>query len=502
MNYFNFDIVINNTGFFIKETFFEKENYPRLDTLNKIRVIIEEQLEYSTEIEDKFSNLTKENLNNILKEKCYEIVNDGLKSKKFDNQKEKLVKTLSIIEKLLSPPDLLPLNNESIQEIISFLQLSDLANVACLNKHGEAHAVSAMLVRARKLGYEGNDPEEAKSFLKDFFIEFKDFCNLLPEKCHAYKNNNHLDYEKILKNINLLNTGDIFNIFSNDKWYHTVEKEYFEFPKILKFFVLKSNWDKSLVCENSVNKALYCAALFKKVDIFKILFNCEPDQKALQNVLNKAVEWTNNIEILELLLKHGANPNIQDKHHAYSLNYAIASGKLEKIDLLLKNGADPNAKYANQTMLMKIFLNTSLNKAEQTKIIESLLKHGANPNIPDHNGFTVLHYAAQRGNLSAIELLLKHGAKINDVGNDGATALNFACGYAPLLLCKPLTTVPYERKVEVITYLLEQGADPTIAAHNGSTPYQNAVQFPRLKTCLNLLRTGSENEKQSICILF
>lgn len=44
----------------------------------------------------------------------------------------------------------------------------------------------------------------------------------------------------------------------------------------------------------------------------------------------------------------------------------------------------------------------------------------------DSNGDTLLHIAAQRGDLRAIELLLRSGADVNRLGDMGNTALHYA----------------------------------------------------------------------------
>jgi len=60
-----------------------------------------------------------------------------------------------------------------------------------------------------------------------------------------------------------------------------------------------------------------------------------------------------------------------------------------------------------------------------------LLEAGANPNAKGPDGATLLHQAAQAGNLEMIRLLAKHGVKFDEPNRDGLTALDVAEGKRP-----------------------------------------------------------------------
>jgi ankyrin repeat protein len=61
----------------------------------------------------------------------------------------------------------------------------------------------------------------------------------------------------------------------------------------------------------------------------------------------------------------------------------------------------------------------------------ALLKGGANPNVKGPDGASVLHMAAQQGNLEMIRALAAAGAKLDITNNDGLTALDIAEGKRP-----------------------------------------------------------------------
>eukprot|EP01007_Sphenomonas_quadrangularis_P000541 NODE_1389_length_889_cov_272.119048_g1146_i0.p1 GENE.NODE_1389_length_889_cov_272.119048_g1146_i0~~NODE_1389_length_889_cov_272.119048_g1146_i0.p1 ORF type:complete len:201 (-),score=28.41 NODE_1389_length_889_cov_272.119048_g1146_i0:246-848(-) len=88
--------------------------------------------------------------------------------------------------------------------------------------------------------------------------------------------------------------------------------------------------------------------------------------------------------MLELLLSHGANPNISTKKEFGSVTPLIVATK--------------EGKY---------------------RVAETLLNNHADPNIADAQGFTPLHYAARQGNLELSKLLIVNGANVSAPDNLG-----------------------------------------------------------------------------------
>ena len=72
------------------------------------------------------------------------------------------------------------------------------------------------------------------------------------------------------------------------------------------------------------------------------------------------------------------------------------------------------------------------------ELVQLLLDHGADPNIPHAEGLsTPLDYAAIKGNASIAAMLLDHGANIKAADRSGSTALHLAAarGYIDVVNC-------------------------------------------------------------------
>jgi ankyrin repeat protein len=133
-----------------------------------------------------------------------------------------------------------------------------------------------------------------------------------------------------------------------------------------------------------------------------------------------------NKEIIELLLKHNADPNIKSKGKLSRtpLQDAVSQGNKDIIKLLLKYNADVNAigvgnnKGEEWTPLFQAVIK------ENKEIVELLLKHNADPDIRTKNLLrTPLHEAVIREKEEIVKLLLKYKADPNIAQKDGLTPI-------------------------------------------------------------------------------
>lgn len=85
-----------------------------------------------------------------------------------------------------------------------------------------------------------------------------------------------------------------------------------------------------------------------------------------------------------------------------------------------------------------------------------MMEKGMNPNVMSWHHVTILHDMAQKGNIRKAALLLKYGADINPVDEEyQSTPLGMAVRWG---------------HIEMVKYLLQQGADPNKSGASCATP--------------------------------
>ena len=122
---------------------------------------------------------------------------------------------------------------------------------------------------------------------------------------------------------------------------------------------------------------------------------------------------------VEILLKHGANPEAIDLRGTPVLVSAAAlssdtSDRLnEAIAMLLNRGhANPNARDHAAIGDGRSALHLAAANGDR-ELVEMLLSSGANPNVQNRVGETPLHFAAAHGHLETVRILIAHGAFLN-----------------------------------------------------------------------------------------
>jgi hypothetical protein len=90
------------------------------------------------------------------------------------------------------------------------------------------------------------------------------------------------------------------------------------------------------------------------------------------------------------------------------LQCAAYLSRPEMVDLLLKHGADPNSQYGGSTPLTAAIPGC---RGPDPEVIRLLLEAGADPNLPGRNGGTPLEWAQDSDSRGRItQLLIQHGA--------------------------------------------------------------------------------------------
>lgn len=204
--------------------------------------------------------------------------------------------------------------------------------------------------------------------------------------------------------------------------------------------------------------------------------------------------WQGNVELVKKLLERGVAVNDKNtdgttplfRLFGFGTSPKIDDAKLEIINLLLKSGADPNLTYETdydcnaplmmmaehgQTDFVKLLLSYKadanlkcktgegvLNKFsiwrnfnEYAELFNLLIDVGADVNSAGRSGITPLMSAVEAQNIPIIKKLLSKGAAVNAQDTLGRTALIFAI--------QGLTGKP---SLEIVELLLKSGANPNL----------------------------------------
>lgn len=127
------------------------------------------------------------------------------------------------------------------------------------------------------------------------------------------------------------------------------------------------------------------------------------------------------LEISEVLVDYGADINAKTSFlETTPLMVAAEYGRIEVIDFLLKKGAKLGYKniYERDALLLAID-----SRRNRVNVVELLLNNGARADVRYYKGSTALHHAAMGGDYLVYELLKKHGAEVSAKDDEGATPL-------------------------------------------------------------------------------
>jgi ankyrin repeat protein len=136
------------------------------------------------------------------------------------------------------------------------------------------------------------------------------------------------------------------------------------------------------------------------------------NEESIGSAIQYAME-KKNLEKVRILLAHSANPNaITKTNQRTSLQIASRDGNLDIAELLLKHGADVNSPPAEKfgaTALQFAALGGYLG------IASLLIDKGADINAPPAkiDGRTALEDAAEHGRIDMVQLLKSSGAEIS-----------------------------------------------------------------------------------------
>lgn len=148
----------------------------------------------------------------------------------------------------------------------------------------------------------------------------------------------------------------------------------------------------------------------ERIELAKIIIKSKPDL----SIIGSRKRWTaltlalyyKYFDIVELLLKSGADANKMDGESRCPIILAVVAGRKDIVEMLIKAKADVNIRDDNN--------DTAIIYAagwQREDIAELLIKSGADVNAMNNDGETALKLAKSNGNQKIITLLKAAGAR-------------------------------------------------------------------------------------------
>uniref|UniRef100_A0A4W4F8M0 KAP NTPase domain-containing protein n=1 Tax=Electrophorus electricus TaxID=8005 RepID=A0A4W4F8M0_ELEEL len=177
------------------------------------------------------------------------------------------------------------------------------------------------------------------------------------------------------------------------------------------------------------------------------------------------------VEVVRELLDNSAYIEHRDMGGWTALMWAAYKGRVEVTKVLLENAANPNT--TGQYSVYPIIWAAGRGHAE---IVKLLLEHGAKVNCSDKYGTTPLIWAARKGHLDCVMYLLENGADVDQEGANSMTALIVAVkgGYT-----------------EVVKELLKRNPNVNMTDKDGNTALMIAAKEGYTEIVQDLLDAGT-----------
>ena len=223
--------------------------------------------------------------------------------------------------------------------------------------------------------------------------------------------------------------------------------------------------------EDGVLSPLQVAAAYGLTGLCQILVQ-RGESAAAVTTDGRSALWfgtDHSIELLKLLLEHGADPNKFESTLSPFHKLLFQNPSIDKVKLMIEFNAD--CKLAS--WLQYSAVHWCGYGCRDVQILRLLIAHGGEINATDELGETGLHKLMWQDNLPS-ELLyefLKNGADVNKTDKDGQQPLYEVCSDGSEVGCR---------------ILLDHGAEVDHADKNGITALHAAAEFGHLN-CIKVL---------------
>lgn len=186
----------------------------------------------------------------------------------------------------------------------------------------------------------------------------------------------------------------------------------------------------------------------------------------------------NNVRTIPILLKNGAKGDIFSGKENY-LEKAITDGNMDLANSLMDYAISENVDLKS----ILPTLENAIDGRSQDLITILLDKAKVDPNQFDEDGNPIIVKAAMKGKTNYLNMMLLAGADINLMNSRGQT---------PLMALIELSGKDVGNMLEMVTFLIVNGADLTAVDSNGESAIFYAVRSGNEKLIKTLVEQGAD----------
>lgn len=199
-------------------------------------------------------------------------------------------------------------------------------------------------------------------------------------------------------------------------------------------------------------------------------------------------------DITAYFAEHGVDVDVRASKGMTPLLFAAQAGQLETCRVLAEHGADLRAQPLDEFGLNSLHKAVYNNKAEVARF---LLEKGVPVDVRTGKGNTALHLAAESGSMDALKTLVEFKADLRAktcdewqelavhraayFGNRDIVAFFLDAGIDVNVTTAPgstlLTLAAEKGDIELVTLLMDRGADPKLKGAQGMTARQWALKM-------------------------
>ncbi|CAM8963173.1 unnamed protein product [Rhodiola kirilowii] len=190
--------------------------------------------------------------------------------------------------------------------------------------------------------------------------------------------------------------------------------------------------------EESMRNDVYTAAAYGDMEKLQRLVESEGCSVSEPDGMGYyALQWAalnNRIAAAQYIIEHGGDVNATDHTGQTALHWSAVRGAIQVAELLLQEGARVNASdmYGYQTA------HVAAQYGQTAFLYHIVRKWNADPDNPDNDGRSPLHWAAYKGFADSIRLLLFLDAYRTRQDKEGCTPLHWAAIRGNLEACTVL----------------------------------------------------------------